>query len=74
MFTAIGVRPHGIFSGYMLLRLTNGRLYIGQHVQEYLVGLHVEWEERPDDMGPLRNALNAGGAPSPFSIAEANGQ
>ena len=40
LFTAFGIRSQDI-----LLRLTDRRLCIGPHVQEYLVGLDAEWEE-----------------------------
>ena len=40
-FSAFGIRSQNI-----QLRLTNRRLYIGPHVQEYLAGLDAEWEER----------------------------
>ena len=40
LFTAFKIRPQDV-----LLRLPNRRLYIGPHVQEYLVGIDSEWEE-----------------------------
>ena len=41
LFAAFGTRPQDI-----LLRLTNGGVYVGPHVQQYLAGLGAEWEER----------------------------
>ena len=41
LFAAFGIRSQNV-----LLRLTNRRLYIGPHVQEYLAGLDAEREER----------------------------
>ena len=40
LFTAFEIRPQ-----HVVLRLPYSRLYIGPHVQEYLVGLDSEWEE-----------------------------
>ena len=41
-----------------LLRLPNQRLYIGPHVQEYLPGLHAEWEERLTIIDPRGSKSN----------------
>ena len=40
MFIAFEILPQDA-----LLRLPNRRLYIGPHVQEYLMGLDSMWEE-----------------------------
>ena len=58
LFTAFEIRPQ-----YVLLRLPNRRLYIGPHVQEYLVGLDSEWEEHLTrwTLG-VQNALRSGAA------------
>ena len=40
LFTAFDIRPQDV-----LLRLPNRRIYIGPHVQEYLVGLDSERQE-----------------------------
>ena len=41
LFAAFGIRSQNV-----PLRLTNRRLYIGSHAQEYLAGLDAAWEER----------------------------
>ena len=41
LFSVVGIRSQNV-----LLRLTNRRLYIGPHVQEYLAGLEAKWEDR----------------------------
>ena len=67
LFVAFGIRPQDI-----LLRLTNRRLYIGPHVQEYLVGLDAEWEERLTRWTlEVQNALEEGIAPPPFPVQAA---
>ena len=65
LLAAYVIQPQDI-----LLRLPNERLYIGPHVQEYLVGLVAEWEKRLTrwTLG-VQSALKAGGAPPPFSTA-----
>ena len=57
----------------ILLQLPNRRLYIAPHVQEFLAGLHVEWEERLTRWtGGVRQALEAGDALPPFPTATAD--
>ena len=64
LFTAFGIRLLD-----NLLQLTNRRLYIGPHVQEYLVGLDADWEERLTrwTLG-VQNALEEGFALPPFPV------
>ena len=67
MLTAFGIRSQDI-----LLWLTNQRLYIGSHVQEYLMGLDAECEELLTrwTLG-AQNALEEGLAPPPFPVETA---
>ena len=57
----------------ILLQLPNRRFYIGPHVQEFLAGLQVEWEERLTrwTLG-VRHALEVGDALPPFPTATAD--
>ena len=53
-------------AGYPL-RVTNRRLYIGPHVQEYLAVLDAEWEERLTRGTPgVKTTLEEGTVPPPF--------
>ena len=65
LFTAFEIQPHDVF-----LRLPDRRLYIGPHVQEYLVGLNSEWEEHLNRwvLG-VQSALGTGAALPPFPAA-----
>ena len=64
-FAAYAIQPRDI-----VIRLPNQRIYIGPHVQEFLAGLHAEWEDRPTrwTLG-VRNALEAGDVLPPFPTA-----
>ena len=64
-FAAYVIRPRDV-----LLRLPNRRIYIGPQVQEFLAGLHAEWEERLTrwTLG-VRNALEADNTLPPFPTA-----
>ena len=67
LFAAYAIQPQDI-----LLRLQNQRIYIAPHVQQYLVGLDAECEERLTrwTLG-VRSALEAGDALPSFSTAMA---
>ena len=67
LFAAYTIQPQDI-----LLRLPNQIIYIALHVQQYLVGLDAECEERLTrwTLG-VRSALEAGDALSSFSTAMA---
>jgi len=67
LFAAYAIQPQDV-----LLRLPNQRLYIGPHVQEYLVGLDAECEERLArwTLG-VQRALETGDALPPFLAAVA---
>ena len=67
LFAAYAIQPQDI-----LLRLQNQRLYIAPHVQQYLVGLDAECEERLTRWAlGIRSALEAGDALPSFSTAMA---
>ena len=67
LFVAYAIQPQDI-----LLRFPDQRLYIGPHVQEYLVDLDAEWAERLTRWAlGFQSALEAGDAPLPFSTAMA---
>ena len=68
---AVG-RYRALFTQDILLRLTNRRLDIGPHVEEYLVGLDAKWEELLTrwTLG-VQNALEEGFTPSPFPVEAA---
>ena len=62
----------GIQSQDILLRLSNRRLYIGPHVQEYLAGLDAEWEERLTQwVFGVQDVLEEGIGPPPFPVQAA---
>ena len=64
LFTTFGIRSQDI-----LLPLTNRRLYIGPHIQEYLVGLDAEWEELLTRWTLwVQNALEECLTPPPFPV------
>ena len=67
LFAACAIQPQDIF-----LRLQNQRIYIAPHVQQYLVGLDAECEERLTRWTfGVRSALEAGDALPSFSTAMA---
>ena len=67
LFAAYAIQPQDI-----LLRLPNERLYIAPHVQEHLVGLDAEWEDRlPSWTLEVQGALETSDGPPPFSTATA---
>ena len=76
---AVASHYHEVFAGYairaqdILLRVPNRRIYILPHVQEFLADLDSIGED-PLTRWTLgvRNALEAGDAPPPFSTAEWN--
>ena len=64
---------YAIQSRDILLHLSNRRLYIRLHVQEFLAGLHVEWGERLTRLTlGVRRALEAGDALPAFPPAIAD--
>ena len=65
LFAAFRVRSQ-------MLRLTNRRLYIRPHVQEYLAVLDAEWEGRLTRWSPgVQNVLEEGTALPPFPVGAA---
>ena len=62
LFAAFRVRSQ-------MLRLTNRRLYIRPHVQEYLAVLDAEWEGRLTRWSPgVQNVLEEGTALPPLPV------
>ena len=67
-FAAYAIQPRDI-----LIQLPNRRLYIGRYLQEFLAGIHVEWQERLTrrTLG-VRHVLEAGDTLPPFPTATAD--